>query len=288
MKLVQKQQEQLPGTVFTQSHSDLIKDMYFKGSSDQEFMMFLHVCKKTGLDPAMRQIFPVKRWDNKTGKETMTIQTGIDGYRLIAERTGRYAPGREPTYQYDNGKLVSATAYVKKQTQDGTWHEIASTAFYDEYVQTFLDKKTGQKKPTQFWQNMQHNQLAKCAEALALRKAFPGDLSGIYTEDEMMQAKVQESDFVQESTPKIEEKAIEKITSEEAENLRLILQECDPEYVKRVMAGLTQCKPPVHDLKDVPRRMYTLAMERAIDNRKKYQYTPEFDEVEEFEDAVEA
>jgi len=289
MQLVHKKQEQLVSGSFSQSHVDLIKDMYFKGSSDSEFMMFMHVCKKTGLDPAMRQIFPVKRWDNKLNKETMTIQTGIDGYRLIAERTGRYAPGREPTYQYEgNGKLISATSYVKKQTADGTWHEIAATAFYDEYVQTFLDKKSGVKKPTQFWQNMQHNQLAKCAEALALRKAFPGDLSGIYTKEEMAQADVEDMAMAQPEAPQVEEKAPEKITAEESLELLSVLNECDPDYVKRVMAGLKICKPPVYEIKDVPRRMYKLALERALENRKKYHFTPEYEEIEEFDDAVEA
>lgn len=283
MQLVHKKQEQLPGATFSQAHVDLIKDMYFKGSSDQEFMMFLHVCKKTGLDPALRQIFPVKRWDNKLKKEVMTVQTGIDGYRLIAERTGRYAPGREPTYQYENGKPIAATAYVKKQTADGTWHEIAATAFFDEYVQ-----KTKEGNPTQFWQKMAHNQLAKCAEALALRKAFPGDLSGIYTKEEMEQADVGETAYHHEEAPKVEDKSVEKITPDEALELQTVLNECDPAYVKRVLEGLKMCKPPVHEIKDVPRRMYKLALERALDNRKKYQLAAEYEEVEEFEYAEEA
>ena len=114
----------------------------------------------------------------------MTIQTGIDGYRLIAERTGKYSPGREPTYQYDEkGNIISATAYVKKQTSDGTWHEVAATAFFNEYCQ-----RTKEGKPTRFWMQLGHAMIAKCAEALALRKAFPGDLSGIYTKEEMLQA----------------------------------------------------------------------------------------------------
>lgn len=288
MQLVQRKQEPIANAAFSNSHIDLIKDMYFKGSSNEEFLMFVHVCKKTGLDPAMRQIFPVKRWDNKLGKETMTIQTGIDGYRLIAERTGRYAPGREPAYQYDNGKLVSATAYVKKQTADGTWHEIASTAFYDEYVQTFTDKKTGVTKPTQFWKNMQHNQLAKCAEALALRKAFPGDLSGIYTQEEMAQADASDMATHHEVAPKIEDKIVEKISVEEANELQSILAECDPEYVKRVMHGLTQCKPAVYEVKDVPRRMFKLALERALENKLKYQFPADSFEEVEFEHVAEA
>jgi hypothetical protein len=128
----------------------------------------------------MKQIYAIKRG----GK--LTPQTGIDGYRLIAERTGKYAPGREPTYNYtESGALISATAYVKKMTDDGTWHEVSATAFFDEYCQ-----RDGQGQPTQFWKKFRHVMIAKCAETLALRKAFPGDLSAIRTEEEMEQAEV--------------------------------------------------------------------------------------------------
>lgn len=183
---------------------ELIKSMYFKGSTDEEFKMFLYLSQRTGLNPMARQIFPVKRRDWKTQRDVMTVQTGIDGYRLIAERTGRYAPGREPTYTYDtNGNIISATSYVKKQTDDGTWHEVAATAYYNEYVQ-----KTKDGTPTKFWKQMSHNQLAKCAEALCLRKCFPYELSGIYTQEEMQQA-----DISNDKPPE------EKITSIEIEEI---------------------------------------------------------------------
>ena len=170
--------------LFDNRKLDLLKSTICKGSTDEEFELFLHACQRTGLDPFMRQIYAVKRWDSISKRETMTIQTGIDGYRLIAERTGKYSPGREPTYQYDEkGNIISATAYVKKQTSDGTWHEVAATAFFNEYCQ-----RTKEGKPTRFWMQLGHAMIAKCAEALALRKAFPGDLSGIYTKEEMLQA----------------------------------------------------------------------------------------------------
>jgi len=137
-----------------------------------------------GLDPIAKQIYAVSRWDSTLKKNVMTVQVGIDGYRLVAERTGRYAPGREPTFTYGpNGELVSATSYVMKMTDDGKWHEVAATAFYAEYVQT---NKEGQ--PTSFWKKMGHSQTAKCAETLALRKAFPSELSAVRSEEEMAQA----------------------------------------------------------------------------------------------------
>lgn len=162
----------------------LMKDTICKGSSDDEFKLFAYTCKRLGLDPFSRQIFPVKRWDSGLGKEVMSIQTGIDGYRLIADRTGRYAPGKDPEFTYDSkGKLISARAFVMKQTPDSTWHEVSASAHYSEYAAL---KKDG--KPNHMWATKPHIMLAKCAEALALRKAFPAELSGVYTKEEMEQA----------------------------------------------------------------------------------------------------
>lgn len=186
---------------FTAEQNNLIKNYLCKGITDDELKLFSAVCKKTGLDPFMKQIYAVKR------KEQMTIQTSIDGYRLIAERTGRYAPGKESTFQYTkDGQLLSATSYVKKQTQDGTWHEIGATAFFEEYKPSYTN---------QFWDSKKHIMLAKCAEALALRKAFPNELSGLYSEDEMHQA----------DRP-ISAISFDKVTSEQAMELELLIDNC--------------------------------------------------------------
>lgn len=163
---------------------DLIKRTICKGSSDEELELFIHACKRTGLDPFMKQIYAVKRWSSSDKKEVMTMQTSIDGFRVIAERTGRYAPGPESKYEYDKeGNLISATAYVKKLTLDGTWHVISATAFFEEYAQRTKDGVL-----MQFWTKMPHVMLSKCAESLALRKSFPAELSGLYTMEEMAQA----------------------------------------------------------------------------------------------------
>lgn len=175
----------LPGSTgqLNPEQVDLIKRTICRGATDDELALFINQCNRTGLDPFSRQIHAVKRWNSQSKREEMAIQTGIDGFRLIAERTERYVPGREPSYTTaPDGSVISATAYVKKLAR-GEWHEVAATAFWSEYVQT---NKEGQ--PTRFWSRMPHLMLAKCAEALALRKAFPMELSGLYTTEEMGQA----------------------------------------------------------------------------------------------------
>lgn len=169
-------------TGYEQGKLQLIKDTIARGASNDELMLFLHLAQRSGLDPFSRQIYLIERRANIDGKWTTTRQpqTGIDGLRLIADRTERYAPGREPTYAYDpDGRLLKATAYVKKWVR-GEWHEVAASAHYDEYVQTKNDGSV-----TKMWADKPHIMLAKCAEALALRRAFPAEMSGLYTSDEV-------------------------------------------------------------------------------------------------------
>lgn len=169
-----------PRTVsgFTTAQINLIKRTIAKGASDDELKLFLHIANKTGLDPFARQIYSVKRWDSNTGGYIMTTQTGIDGYRLIAERTGNYAPGKNTVYEYDGDKLLCATSFIQKKVGD-VWFEVAATARYDEYVQL---KKDG--TPMHMWATKPHVMLSKCAEGLALRRAFPAELSGVYVSEE--------------------------------------------------------------------------------------------------------
>lgn len=195
---------------FTSDQIQLIKDTICKGASDDELKVFLYVCKKTRLDPFMKQIYAVMRHNKKLGRDEMTIQTSIDGKRLVAERTGRYAPGRASTFEYSkDGQLILATSYVKKQSKDGSWHEVAENAFWSESAQYYGDSLST------FWKKMPHTMLAKCAEDKALKRAFPNELSGLYSETEMGQADNPEIEITSKKQTKIQK--IEETIQEKEE-----------------------------------------------------------------------
>jgi phage recombination protein Bet len=164
-----------------QERLELLRRHFGKELQFEELELFGLICERTQLDPFIKQIYPVKRKQKQADgsqREVMVIQVSIDGLRSIAERTGCYSPGREPTYVYDGKTIVSATSYIKKMTTDGTWHDVSATAFMSEY----------RPKYGHFWDNMPHLMLAKCAEALAIRKAFPAQTAKVYTPEEMEQA----------------------------------------------------------------------------------------------------
>lgn len=167
---------------FTPEQIDLIKRTVALGATDDELALFVHVSNKAGLDPFAKQIYAIKRWNADAGREVMTFQTGIDGFRLVASRTGAHAGTDDPVFDEKDGKPVKATVTVWKIV-GGQRVSFTASARWVEYVQT---KKDG--TPTSMWRKMPYTMLGKCAEALALRKAFPADLSGIYAHEEMTQA----------------------------------------------------------------------------------------------------
>jgi phage recombination protein Bet len=158
-----------------ESKLDLIKKTVANGATNDELELFLYHAKRSGLDPLARQIYFVKR------KGRGTIQVGIDGLRLVADRTGQYAGNddAEFTGETDRGYPAKAKVTVYKMIQ-GQRCAFSATARWDEYY-------PGDEQGFQ-WRKMPHVMLAKCAEALALRKAFPADLSGLYVHEEMEQA----------------------------------------------------------------------------------------------------
>ncbi len=184
---------------FDSSQVALIKRTIAVDATDDELDLFMYQCKRTGLDPLARQIHFQKYTNQNTQKSTVAFITTIDGYRLIASRTEKYAGNSEPVFDgsvaitdgYNNDRIkkapAKATVTVKKFV-GGTLCEFSASTYWEEYY-------PGGSKG-HMWRKMPHVMLAKCAEASALRKAFPADLSGVYTDDEMGQSQPVTPDLI--------------------------------------------------------------------------------------------
>ena len=185
---------------FDAARLELLRNTIAKGTNDEQFALFVEVARRTGLDPFAKQIYAVMRktraqvngqWDDVP---EMTIQTGIDGYRLICQRAGNYAGMDGPFWcgadgdwrdtWFDDEPPKAAKVGVRASgDSDWTYH----VAMYREYVQ--MVGKDADRRPSSMWTSMPANQLAKCAEAGARRKRWAVDLANVYVDAEAGTAK---------------------------------------------------------------------------------------------------
>lgn len=165
---------------------ELLKRTVAKGATDDQFALFMTIAQRRRLDPFAKQIWCVLR--KSGGIVEMAVQTAIDGFRLIAQRTGEYDGQDKALWCGEDGiwkdvwlsdkPPAAAVVLVYRKGVSRPFPGIAHLKGYAAYKD---DGKTLAAK----WGQMPEHMLAKCAEALALRKAFPEELSGIYTDDEM-------------------------------------------------------------------------------------------------------
>lgn len=156
-----------------------------------ELAILLHHCQRTGLDPLARQIYLITRQDRQRGTRA-TVQVSIDGMRLVADRVDRQTGGHhgyEETLwcggdgQWRDVWLADTPPAAAKVTLVRDGYRIPVVAHGREYM-----PYTAKGTPAGLWRDKPALMLAKCAEALALRRAYPQDLSGLYTPDEMAQS----------------------------------------------------------------------------------------------------
>jgi len=169
---------------WSQDDLQALKATLAKGCDDSQFKVFIAACRRLQLDPFARQITPIVQGGG------MTPQVTIDGFRLIAERTRKYLGQVGPFWCGPDGEwhdvwlddkrpTACKVGVIREGFREVMWGTARTNAYY---------KNTGQ------WPTMPDVMIAKVAESLALRKAFPNELSGVYTREEMQQALADEND----------------------------------------------------------------------------------------------
>ncbi len=211
---------------FSGKQLDLIRKTVAADCNPDEFNLYIEVANRIGLDPFRKQIYAVVYNKADKDKRKLSIITSIDGYRSVAARNRNYRPNDEATTfeQSDSLKsdsnpmgLIRAVTKCWQLGPEGQWHAVAGEAYWDEFVplkdssdegwdwvdtgETWPDSGKPKKRkvpkngaevkriPDGKWLTMPHIMLGKCAEAQALRKGWPEDLSGVYVAEEMDQAR---------------------------------------------------------------------------------------------------
>ncbi|RZJ46492.1 MAG: phage recombination protein Bet [Brevundimonas sp.] len=196
-----------PQGALSHQQIQLIRRTIANDCNDAEFDLFMAAARSAGLDPFRKQISPLVFNKNKPEKRRMSIITTIDGLRVIAARSGRYRPDEdEPEFFYDpeekglTNPLGITRARVRIYIDD---KPVTGVAYWSEFApisEEWAQGEDGRRRPTGKmvldtggnWARMPRIMLAKCAEAQALRKAFPEDTSGLYEAAELDQARVVE------------------------------------------------------------------------------------------------
>ncbi len=216
---------------FTAEQRQMIRDTYAPGATEAEFRVMMEVARLRRLNPLLKQIHFVKRRNRKLNRDVWTPQTSIDGMRAIAERTGNYAGQDEPEYELDKEGFI-LSCKVKVYRKDWGSRPAVGVAHWSEYVQTY------DGKPTDFWERMPRVMIAKCAEAIAIRKAFPEDAGDLYVDEEMQQA---------DNVPQLSDNGTAGAFSSHDASPDENPQAINRESYKRAMAIMAECDKAVFD-----------------------------------------
>lgn len=170
----------------------VLQSSLYTGASEASVKLVVGYCKATGLDVMQKPVHIVPMWDRESRSMRDVIMPGIGLYRTQASRSGEYAGVSDPEFGQDTTETIdgctitypiSCKVVVKRLLSNGVIADFSATERWKENYAV----KGGQQKsqaPNAMWYKRPYAQLAKCAEAQALRKAFP-ECGSQPTADEM-------------------------------------------------------------------------------------------------------
>ncbi len=154
----------------------LLRAQRYDGWGDEQWATFLQLCEHHDFNPWLDQAWGRIIPDETTGLPKVVLQLYIAGYRVKAHRTNRYAGMDCPVHTYDAENRLATSSVTVYRLCGNDRHPFTATARYEEYAPSSLPR---------YRDTMPHHWLTKCAEAAALRIAFPEELTGVYIPEEL-------------------------------------------------------------------------------------------------------
>lgn len=167
----------------------VLQSSLYPGAQPQSVAMVLSYCRAAGLDPMLKPVHIVPMWDSKTRQMRDVIMPGIGHYRVQASRSGQYLGKSEPEFGPDvSGKVggvdVTYPAWCRVTVKRSIGGYVAEFTAVERWLENYATAGRDSAAPNAMWKKRPYGQLAKVAEAQALRMAFP-ELIGAESAEEM-------------------------------------------------------------------------------------------------------
>ena len=188
----------------------VLQTSLYPGAAIGSVKMVLGYCKAAGLDPMQKPVHIVPMWDKNSKAMRDVVMPGIGLYRTQAARSGQYAGVTDPEFGPDvtetiGGVEITFPAWCKVTVKRLLGNQVVEFAAREFWKENYATAGKDSAAPNAMWKKRPYGQIAKCAEAQALRKAFP-EFGSAPTADEM-----EGREFETEAAPAKQERVIEQV-----------------------------------------------------------------------------
>lgn len=248
-----------------------LQNSVFPGAKDESILLAVDYCKARKLDILKKpcHIVPMSVTDAKTGNKNWrdVIMPGIYEQRITAFRTGQMAGQDEPVFgDTVTFRGIEAPEWCRVTVYRFINNERCAFSHTEYFSEACATTKEG--KPNSMWSKRPRGQLAKCAEAGALRKAFPDELGGVITADEVNEEPInQHSAATPDSgTTVIDTQSVELITPEQIKEIENLIEVTDSN-----LAGLLAAAGNVPSIEKITKSNAEHAINRLLNKLNEQQ-----------------